>query len=112
MGEKRFLEKLERNYGVYLDTDIFIKNLERKRKEIKTYRDLYEYIGTDFGRNKTDYELIIDAYDNAIEKGYIYSNKRRNKEQNIQNNNNMNEEYNVNNQRDNNNEQNSNMKNK
>ena len=43
----------------------------KKLEEIKSYKDLYAYIGSDFGKDKTDMELIIEAYDKAKEKGYI-----------------------------------------
>ena len=69
--EPGFLEDLEKNYGVYLDVDNFIKDMNQKLKEIKTYTDFYKYVGTEFGKDKTDLELIIDAYKKAKEKGYI-----------------------------------------
>ena len=82
--EKGFMEKLEKNYGVYLDTDNFINNMNQKLKEIKNYKQLYEFIGTDLGKNKTDYELIIEAYDGAKEKGYIENYKKQSNFNNIQ----------------------------
>ena len=74
--EKGFLEQLEKNYGVYLDVDNFIKEMNQKISEIKTYKELFEYIGADFikeekYKNKDDVDLIIDAYINAREKKYI-----------------------------------------
>ena len=69
--EKGFLEELEKNYGIYLDVDNFITEMNKKLEEIKSYKDLYAYIGIDFGKDKTDMELIIEAYDRAKEKGYI-----------------------------------------
>ena len=73
--EKNFLEELEKNYGVYLDVDNFIKNMKEKLSEIKTYKSLFEYVGCDFfkegGRYKDDLELIIDSYKKGIEKGYF-----------------------------------------
>ena len=69
--EPGFLEELEKNYGVYLDVENFIKEMKQKLEEIKTYKDLYAYIGTDFGKDKTNIELIIEAYGKAKEKRYI-----------------------------------------
>ena len=69
--EKGFMEELEKNYGIYLDVDNFIIEMNKKLEEIKTYKDLYAYIGSDFGKDKTDMKLIIEAYDKAKEKGYI-----------------------------------------
>ena len=69
------MEELEKNYGVYLDVDDFIKDMNQKLKEIKTYKDFYKYIGTDYGKDKTDLELIINAYKKAKEKGYIRINR-------------------------------------
>ena len=69
--EKGFLEELERNYGVYIDVDNFIKEMKQKLDEIKSYKDLYAYIGTDYGKDKTELELIIQAYVKAKEKRYI-----------------------------------------
>jgi len=74
--EKGFLEQLEKNYGVYLDVDNFIKEMNQKISEIKTYKALFEYIGADFikeekYKNKNDLELIIDSYQMALDKKYI-----------------------------------------
>ena len=74
--EKGFLEQLEKNYGVYLDVDNFIKEMNQKISEIKTYKALFEYIGADFikeekYKDKNDLELIIDAYQMALDKKYI-----------------------------------------
>jgi len=71
--EPGFLEELEKNYGVYLDVDNFIKDMKKKLEEIKSYKDFYAFIGTDFGKDKTELKLFIDAYRKAKEKGYIKS---------------------------------------
>ena len=72
--EKGFLEELEKNYGVYIDVDNFIKEMKQKLDEIKSYKDFYAYIGTDYGKDKTELELIIQAYEKAKEKSYIRTN--------------------------------------
>ena len=69
--EEGFMEELEKNYGVYLDVDNFIKDMKQKLKEINNYKDLFEYIGSEFGRDKDDFELIIESYGKAKKKGYI-----------------------------------------
>jgi len=69
--EKGFMEKLEKNYGIYLDVDNFIKEMKRKLDEVKSYNQLFEYIGSEFGRNESDIELIQKAYKEAKLKGYI-----------------------------------------
>ena len=76
--EKGFLDELEKNYGVYLDVDNFIKEMNTKISEIKSYKDLFEYIGTDFMKNKykDDLELIIDSYKKSLEKNYMGNNRQ------------------------------------
>jgi len=69
--EKGFLEELEKNYGIYLEVEDFIEEMKKKLEEIKTYKQLLEYIGSDIGKDKTDMEIIIEAYDKAKEKKYI-----------------------------------------
>ena len=69
--EKDFLENLEKNYGVYLDIDTFVKEMKQKLNEIKGFKQLYEYIGSDFGKDKDEIELLIEGYQRAKEKGYI-----------------------------------------
>ena len=71
MEEKGFMDKLEKNYGVYLEVDEFIKEMKEKLSEIKTYSQFFEYIGSEFGKNKTDIELIKYAYEKAKSKNYI-----------------------------------------
>lgn len=50
--------------------------MNQKISEIKTYKALFEYIGADFikeekYKDKNDLELIIDAYQMALDKKYI-----------------------------------------
>ena len=113
--EKGFLEQLEKNYGVYLDVDNFIKDMNQKISEIKTYKQLFEYIGADFikedkYKDKDDLDLIIDSYIKAREKNYLVNKpktneksyiKKKNDENDISSNNNRNNLNNENRQRNN-----------
>ena len=87
--EKGFLEELEKNYGIYLEVDDFIEEMQKKLDEIKTFKQLLEYVGSDFGKDKTDLEIIIEAYDKAKEKNYLKptNNQINNNQINIINNN-------------------------
>ena len=71
LEEKGFLEELEKNYGIYLDIDKFYLNMKNKLKEVKSFKELYDFIGTDFGKDKTELELIVEAYEKAKQKKYI-----------------------------------------
>ena len=81
--ENNFLDELEKNYGVYLDVDNFINGMNDKLDEIETYKQLFEYVGADFIKEKkgteykykTDLDLIIKAYEKALEKNYIRINR-------------------------------------
>ena len=71
IAEKDFMDELEKNYGIFIDVDKFVQDMKQKLKEIKKFKDLYEYIGSEFGKDKTELELIIEGYAKAKEKGYI-----------------------------------------
>ena len=45
--------------------------MKTKLNEIENYKQLFEYLESDFGKNKTNLELIRDAYERAKLKGYI-----------------------------------------
>ena len=87
--EKNFLENLEKNYGVFLEIDDFLKEMKQKMKEIKSIKQLYKYIGSDFGKDKSEMQLIIEGYARAKQKGYIREKKNNN--MNINNNFNFNQ---------------------
>ena len=76
--EKGFMNELEKNYGIYLEVDNFIKEMRQKLNEIQSYGKLFEYIGSEFGKNKTDQELIRGAFEKAKLKGYIRDNNINN----------------------------------
>ena len=71
LGEPGFMEQLEKNYGIYVDIDGFFLNMKQKLKEIKSYKELYGFIEVDLGKDKTEVEMIIEAYEKAKRKGYI-----------------------------------------
>jgi len=79
--EKGFLEKLEKNYGIFLDVDDFIKEMKKKLNEIKTYKQLFEYLGGEFGKNKNDLELIREAYEKAKLKRYVENDRKKKKKE-------------------------------
>ena len=80
--EKGFIEKLEKNYGIYLEVDNFIKEMKQKLEEVKSYNELLKYIGSEFGKDQKDTEIIKEAYKKAKNKRYVerttnLSNERR-----------------------------------
>ena len=68
------MEELEKNYGIYLDVDTFIKDMNKQLKEITNYHDFFEYIGSDFGKDMNDLDILIHCYKKAKEKKYIRGN--------------------------------------
>jgi len=72
--ENGFLEELEKNYGIYLDVDNFIKEMNQKLKEINSFKKMFEYIGSEFGSDMDDLNIIIKGYQKARKKGYIRRN--------------------------------------
>jgi hypothetical protein len=71
LRERGFMEELEKNYGIYVEVDDFFLNMKQKLKEIKGYKELYDFIKVDLGKDKTELEIIIDAYEKAKRKRYI-----------------------------------------
>ena len=71
LEEKGFMEELEKNYGIYLGVDAFLEEIKQKLREIKSFKSLYEFIGTEFGKDKTELELIVDSYEKAKKRRYI-----------------------------------------
>lgn len=73
MQEKGFMDELEKCYGIYLNIDQFVQELKAKLNEIKSFKALFDFIGTEFGKDKTELELLIHGYEKAKSKGYIRS---------------------------------------
>ena len=71
LGEQGFMDELEKNYGIYLEVDAFFLDMKKKLKDIKSYKELYEFIKVDLGKDKTELEIIVDAYEKAKQKRYI-----------------------------------------
>ena len=69
--DKEFIQELQKNYGIYLEVDTFIKEMNQALKNIKTYKQFFEYIKSDFGSNMTEEDIIINCYKKAKEKKYI-----------------------------------------
>ena len=42
-----------------------------KLKDIKSLSEMYEFIGSEFGKDEDDLEIIIKSYERAKKKGYI-----------------------------------------
>ena len=72
--DKQFMEELEKNYGIYLDVDTFIKDMNKQLKEITNYHDFFEYIGSEFGSDMNDLDILTHCYQKAKEKKYIRGN--------------------------------------
>ena len=71
LEEKGFMEELAKNYGIYLGVDAFLEEIKQKLKEIKSFKSLYEFIGTELGQEKTERDLIVESYEKAKKKRYI-----------------------------------------
>ena len=89
MEEKGFMEELEKNYGIFLDVDNFVNELKIKLNEIKSFKALYEYVGSEMGKDKTELELIIEGYRRAKKKRYIKDPNEIKRDNNKNNNNNV-----------------------
>jgi disulfide oxidoreductase YuzD len=71
LEEKGCMEELEKNYGIYMGVDAFLEEIKQKLKEIKSFKSLYEFIGTELGQEKTEMDLIVESYEKAKKKRYI-----------------------------------------
>jgi len=71
LEEKGFLEGLEKNYGIYLGVDAFLQEIKQKLREVKSFKSLYEFIGTELGQGKSELDLIVESYEEAKKRRYI-----------------------------------------
>ena len=69
--EKGFMEELEKAYGIYLGVDEFVKELKKKLQEINSFKLLHEYVGVELEQEKTELDLVVEAYEKAKQKKYI-----------------------------------------
>ena len=69
--DKEFIKELQNNYGIYLDVDTFIKEMNQTLKSIKNYNQFFNYIGSDFGKDMSEMDIILHCYQKAKEKKYI-----------------------------------------
>ena len=76
MKEKDFMEKLEKYYGACVDIDNIKKEMEEKLNEIKTYKQLFEYLGSEFGKNEDDIDIIKNTYEKAKKIGLLENNNK------------------------------------
>jgi hypothetical protein len=72
--DKEFIRELQNNYGIYLDVDVFIKDMNQQIENIHSYHDFFNYIGSDFGKDMDDLEILTHCYQMAIKKNYIRTN--------------------------------------
>ena len=71
LNEEGFMKSLEDNYGIYVEVDAFVDDIKKSLSDVKSYKELYQCIRSELGNNKTELELIIDAYEMAKQKRYI-----------------------------------------
>jgi hypothetical protein len=83
MEEPGFMDELEKHYGIFLDVDKFVEELKIKLKEVNSFKALYQYIGTEFGQDKSELELIVYGYERAKKKKYIRDPNEPKKNDNI-----------------------------
>ena len=76
MKEKDFMEKLEKYYGACVDIDNIKKEMEEKLNEIKAYKQLFEYLGSEFGKNEDDIDIIKNTYEKAKKIGLLENNNK------------------------------------
>ena len=65
------MEELEKNYGIFLEVDKFVDDMKIKLNQIKSFKALYEYVGSELGKDKSEVELIIEGYRRAKKMKYI-----------------------------------------
>ena len=69
--ENGFMEELEKTYGICLGVDEFVKELKQKLQEINNYRSLHEYVGVELDKEKTELDVVVEAYERAKQQKYI-----------------------------------------
>ena len=63
--EKNFVNELEKNYGVFLDGDSFIQEMNQKVEEVKNISDSYKYFGN--SKNLLN-EILFNSCNSKLDK--------------------------------------------
>ena len=72
INEPGFLNKLEKNYGIFMKVEDFIQEINKKLKEIQCYKDLFNFMKADvIDKDEDEYERTIKVYETAKKKRYI-----------------------------------------
>ena len=66
-----FMEELEKNYGVLLNCSDFLKEIKTIFEQVKSYKELYKFIGVDLIGDYNEFYYIIKTYRIAKKKRYI-----------------------------------------
>ena len=77
--ENGFMEQLEKTYGIYLGVDEFVKELKQKLQEINNYQKLHEFVGVELDQEKTELDVVVEAYERAKRKKYIRDPNEKNR---------------------------------
>ena len=54
-----------------MGVDDFVKQLKQKLNEINSYKKLLEYVGVELEQEKTELDIVVEAYERAKRKRYI-----------------------------------------
>ena len=66
------MTELENNYGVYMDIENYMKDINRKITDTHYYKDLFDFIQADIVfKDEDEYQNIIKSYKKAKQKKYI-----------------------------------------
>ena len=66
------MTELENNYGVYMDIENYMKDINRKITDTHYYKDLFDFMQADVVfKDEDEYQTIIKSYQRAKQKKYI-----------------------------------------
>ena len=65
------MEEIEKNYGVLLNCSDFLKEIKTIFEQVKSYKELYKFIGVDLIGDYNEFYYIIKTYRIAKKKRYI-----------------------------------------
>jgi hypothetical protein len=69
--EKGFLEELEKNDCVIIDTDNISNEINKVLNKINNYKKFLEYIESEYGEERYNIEIILNSYEKANKIGLI-----------------------------------------